>query len=325
MNSIEIVSIGKAIPDTVITNDRFMELAGVDDEWIIEHCGIKERRVLTEGNTSDLATTAAMDALNKAKVDPMDIDLIIVSTCTPDSDTPSTACLVQKKIGADNAVCFDIKAACSGFIYALSAADKFLRAGSYKNALVIGAEMLSKATDWHEKKSGILFGDGAGAAFVVPCEKGGILAEELGSIGKKSDVLVTGVMPGANAFNDVEPVKQEDMYIRMDGLAVFGFATKKLRSSIENVLNETNLTLDDIKYIVPHQANMRIIESVAKRLKTTMDKFYINIERFGNTSSASIGIALTELEEQGLLQKGDKIIISGFGGGLTWGTMLIEW
>lgn len=322
----KITATGAGLPIKTVKNDDLSAfLDGVDDEWVYQRSGIHERRIVTDENTSDLAARAALQVLERSNTAAADIDMIIVSSCTPDYQTPNLGSMVQRKIGADNAVCFGVSAACSGFMFALSIADKYINTGLIKKAIVIGAEVLSKASDWTDKNTCVLFGDGAAAVLLENSEDKGILLEDLGSRGSKSHVLTNGFFPAANAFNEVEPLSKSDAYIYMDGLEVFSFAVKKLTSSIKDILEKGQLSLGDIKYIVPHQANSRIIETVAKRLGAPIEKFYVNLERFGNTSSASIPIALNELNEQGKLAKGDKVIISGFGGGLTWGTMLIEW
>ena len=327
-----IIATGAGLPEKAVSNEELGKLIngkngieGIDDQWVVKRSGIHERRIVTGENTSDLAVKAAQQVLARSGTEAKDIDMIVAATCTPDYQTPNLGSMVQRHIGADNAVCFGVSAACSGFVFALSIADKYIGSGMAEKVIVIGAEVLSKATDWSDKNTCVLFGDGAAAVLLERSEKQTILKEELGSKGSKSHVLTNGYFPGANAFNDVEPMKADDAYIHMDGLEVFSFAVKKLSSSIMSVLDKEGLSLDDIKYIVPHQANLRIIEAVAKRLGAEQDKFYVNLSRFGNTSSASIPIALNERNEEGKLKRGDRIVLAGFGGGLTWGTMLIEW
>ncbi|MEE3393060.1 MAG: beta-ketoacyl-ACP synthase III [Lachnospiraceae bacterium] len=323
-----IAATGSGLPERTVSNEELAKIVeGVDDQWVQKRTGIKERRVVLDGmNTSDLATMAAKEILDNAGISPEDVQMIVVSSITPDYETPSVACMVQKNIGADTAFAFDVRAACSGFVYALSAADKFIKSGACDNVLVIGAEALTKGADWNDKKSCILFGDGAGGVLLKADKTGshGIIDEELGSIGKKWEVLTNGFTPAHNAFNNEREITPEDVFIKMDGLSVFSFATKKLRSSITNILTRNDLTIDDIDYIVPHQANAKILDVVARKLGTSLDKFYLNIDRFANTSSASIPIALNEMDSRGLLKPGMKLICAGFGGGLTWGTMLIE-
>lgn len=316
---------GAGLPEQVITNDDLAKIVDTSDEWISQRTGIKERRISTGENLSVLATKAARQIIARAQIDPKEIDLILVATCTPDYGTPCAACMVQKEIGAVNATAFDVVAACSGFLFAASTADKYIRSGMYRNALVIGGEILSKIVDWSDRTTCVLFGDGAAGALLERSEDGdGILLEELGSDGEKYHVLTDGFTPASNAFNDVEPLRGMD-YVYMDGREVFKFATKKIVESVSHVLDKAGLTAEDIKYFVPHQANARIVEVAAKKLHVPLDKFYMNIEHYGNTSAASIPTALNEMNEKGLLQKGDKIILCGFGGGLSWGTILLEW
>lgn len=253
------------------------------------------------------------------------MDLIIVASVTPDYGTPSLACMVQKELGMVNAVAFDVVAACSGFMFALSIADKYIKTGVYRNAVVIGAETLSKIVNWEDRTTCVLFGDGASGAYVEASEEGGIIAEELGSKGELCDILTEGHTACDNAFNDESGDHDPKYYIYMDGRAVFKFATKKVVESTRNVLAKADVDMEDIAYVIPHQANARIIDVVAHKLKMDDSKFYKNMEHYGNTSSASVPMALNELNEKGLIQRGDKIILTGFGGGMTWGTMLVEW
>jgi 3-oxoacyl-[acyl-carrier-protein] synthase-3 len=307
----------------VVTNDDLSKIVETNDEWISSRTGIKERRVSTGQTTSQLCIGAGKKLLEETGTDPLDVDLIIVATLTPDYATPSTACLVQGELGCDNALCFDVSAACSGFVYAMSIANKFIRSGEYKKVLVFGAEILSKITDWSDRSTCVLFGDGGGGALIEATEEPcGVLAEDMHSKGKDAMSLTANEFLPQNF--KYTPENEAARYINMDGRAIFSFATKNVRVSINNVLEKANLTIDDIKYVVPHQANYRIIEVLAKKLGTTMDKFYMNLDKYGNTSAGSIPLALGEMYDKGLLEKGDKIIISGFGGGLTWGSMLIE-
>lgn len=322
----KIVATGAGIPDQVITNDDLAKIVDTSDEWISQRTGIRERHISGGEDLSFYAAKAARQILDRAGVAPEDVELIVVATVTADYGTPSAACMVQKEIGASRAVAFDVTAACSGFLFAVSLADKYIRCGMYKNALIIGGEILSKIVDWTDRSTCVLFGDGTAGAFLERSEsgEGGILLEELGSEGDMWEVLTEGRVPPANAFNDIEPLQKED-FVYMDGREVFKFATKKIVSSVTRVLEQAGLTPEDIKYYVPHQANARIVEVAAKKLGLPYDRFYVNIEHYGNTSAASIPIALNELNEKGLLQKGDKVILCGFGGGLTWGTILLQW
>lgn len=321
----KIVATGADFPEQVITNDDLAKIVDTSDEWIRQRTGIKERHISQGENISALASGAARQILGRAEVSPEDVDLIIIATCTADYGTPCVACQVQKEIGAKNAVAFDVTAACSGFLFATSVADKFIRCGTYRNALVIGGELLSKILDWTDRSTCVLFGDGAAGVLLEGTEAGdGIIVEELGSQGDTYEVLTHDYRPAANVFNGIEPLSGQD-YVHMDGREVFKFATKKIVESVSRVMGKAGITADDVRYFIPHQANARIVEVAARKLDVPYEKFYMNIERFGNTSSASIPTALNEMNERGLLRKGDRIILCGFGGGLSWGTILITW
>lgn len=320
-----VIATAVSVPEQIITNDDLAKIVDTSDEWISQRTGIKERRISSGENTSAFVSDVAKQLLEKAGVTADDIDLIIVASVTPDYGTPSLACMVQKEIGASNAVAFDVVAACSGFIFALSIADKYIRSSGYENAIIIGGETLSKVIDWSDRSTCVLFGDGAGGAYLERAQDGGILFEEIGSAGKKYEILTAGYTPCSNAFNESPAGVAPFWYVHMDGREVFKFATKNVIKSLKKVMEENNITQEDVKYFIPHQANIRIVEVISKKLNIPFEKFYMNIERFGNTSSASIPIALSELDEKGLLERGDKIILTGFGGGMTWGTMLIAW
>lgn len=323
MKEIKILGTGRYTPERIMTNDDLSKIVDTNDEWISSRTGIKERRISEGENTSDLATNAALMALDKSGIKVEDLDLIILATSTPDALTPATAVYVQKKIGAFNAACFDISAACSGFLYALNVASQFIKTGASKAALVIGADVLSKVTDWTDRSTCVLFGDGAGAVVLVPSEEKGIQSIFYGADGRKTDYLGISCVPVKNPY--VVPEKIEDIKLSMDGKEVFRFATKVMIEAVEKVLNDTGYSLDDIKYIVPHQANYRIIDYAARKLGVSEDKFYLNLQRYGNTSAASIPIALDEMVEKKLLNKGDKIILVAFGAGFTWSVALVEW
>lgn len=324
MTNVKIIGTGKYLPEKIIDNEFLSNLVDTNDEWITSRSGISERRASTGQNTSDLAVLAAKSALKDAGVDAADIDLIIVSTITPDSFTPSTACLVQLGISAVNATCFDINAACTGFIYAVENAVQYIKTGRCRTVLVVSAEVLTKIADWTDRRTCVLFGDGAGAAVLQADDK----KAGIRSIYTKSDptlweTLKCSGIPLNNPFFKEE--KEKWGKIEMDGKEVFKFATGAMHECIWKILEMEDLTLGDIAYIVPHQANIRIIEYAAKRNKIDMSKFYTNLDMYGNTSSASIPIALAEMSEKHLLKKGDKLILIGFGGGLTYGAMLVEW
>ena len=320
-----IAATGAGIPSQVITNDDLAQIMDTSDEWIRQRTGIGERHISGGEDLSYYTSMAARQIIERTGIAPEDIDLIVVATVTADYCTPSVACMVQKEIGAVNAVAFDVTAACSGFLYGVSVADKFIRCGVYRNALVIGGEILSKIVDWKDRSTCVLFGDGAAGVLLERSEsEDGILVEELGSKGDDWEVLTARKLAPSNAFNQIE-AQPECGHVTMDGRAVFKFATKKIVSSVEHVLETAGLTADDITYFIPHQANARIVEVAARKLKIPQERFYMNIEHYGNTSAASIPIALNEMNEKGLLHKGDKLILCGFGGGLTWGTLLIQW
>ena len=322
MSNVGIAGTGAYVPSLAVTNDDISELVETNDEWIMKRTGIRERRISQGEDTSDMASKAALCALERADVDPRDVDLIIVATISPDMFIPSVACLVQSKIGADDAACFDINVACSGFVYAMEIAQSMMKSMNYKNALIIGSETLSKVINWKDRSTCILFGDGAGAAVLQRTEEPGIIKSYLKSEGKKGDALTIGAADFNTPFSK-ESVER-DRHIYMNGGDVLKFAVNALADSVNKVLDETGLSMDDIKYIVPHQANVRIIQSAAKKLHTDLDKFYINLERYGNTSSASVPIALNEMYEKGMLKKGDKFILVAFGGGLTYAATMIE-
>ena len=304
-----------------MTNDDLSKIVETNDEWIRSRTGIRERRIATEDGTSDMAAKAAARAIEQAAILPEEIDLILLATSSPDSCFPNGACEVQAKLGAVNAACYDISAACTGFVFALSTAHAFISAGIYKTALVIGADVLSKLIDWTDRGTCVLFGDGAGAA-VVRADETGILGLNMHSNGEKGGVLTCGSRSNGNFLLGRKP---ELGYMTMDGQEVFKFSVKKVPECMNEVLRETGYTTQDIDHFVIHQANFRIIESIAKRLKVDVDKFPANMERYGNTSGASVPILLDELNRKGQLKRGEKMILSGFGAGLTWGAILLEW
>lgn len=320
-----VIATAASVPEQVVTNDDLSRIVDTSDEWIIQRTGIRERHISAGENTSVLVIDVARQLLERASVAPEDVDLIIVASVTPDYGTPSLACMIQKEIGAANAVAFDVVAACSGFMFALSTADKYIKSGLYENAIVIGGETLSKIVDWTDRSTCVLFGDGAGGAFVEKSSEGGVIRENLGSAGAMYEILTEGYTNCSNAFNDVPAEIDLKWYVNMNGREVFKFATKNVIKSMKKVLEEAQVEREDIKYIIPHQANVRIVEVVSKKMEIPMEKFYMNMERYGNTSSASIPMALNELNEKGMIERRDKIVLSGFGGGMTWGTMLIEW
>lgn len=322
MKKAAITGIGKYLPDNIVTNDMFTKIIDTSDEWITSRTGIKERRISVSENNSVLALNAARAALENASVSAEEIDLIICATMTPDAYFPSTAAIVQGIIGAKKATAFDVSAACSGFVFALNIATQMIRAGQHKKALVLGSEMVSKLLDWSDRSTCVLFGDGAGAAVLEESDDEGVIYSVTGTDGSRPDILLSWALPPSNPFGERE---EKSRFIKMDGREVFKFATRVIPEIIDNILSANSLSIDDIAYIVPHQANYRIIESAAERFNIGTDRFYMNLDKCGNTSAASIPIALAEMNDKGLLKKGDYIIIAGFGGGLTWGGSLIRW
>lgn len=326
----KIIGTGSCLPDTVVTNDALSEIMDTSDEWISSRTGIKERRLAKEETTASMSAIASEAALKNAGVTAEEIDLIIVGTITGDYVTPSTACELQAKLGAVNAVAFDINAACSGFMFALHTAHMYLQAGVYRTALVLGAETLSKIMDWNDRGTCVLFGDGAGAAVVRSYSDDltnktpgkGLLAFEQGSDGSKGMVLAC-----RDRINNNPLIQNpyEASYIHMNGQEVYKFAVSTVPVSIRKVLAAAGLGTEDIKYFVLHQANIRIIQSVAKRLKVSEDKFPLSLDHCGNISAGSVPILLDEMNQEGLLQPGDKIVMSGFGAGLTWASTVMEW
>ena len=321
-----IIATGSYVPERTLTNEYFEKTVDTNNEWIISRTGIEERRVAGESEaTSDLATKAALKAMEKAAVAPEEIDLIIVATVTPDMAFPSTACIVQKNIGAVNAAAFDIEAACSGFIYGLTIADSFIRTGVYKKILVIGAETLSKITDYTDRNTCVLFGDGAGAVIVSEVEEGyGILGSHIGANGSAGHLL-TQPAGGSRIPTTEQSVRDRLHYIKMDGSEVFKFAIKIMGEAAEKALEGCGLSKEDIDYLIPHQANTRIIESAVKRLKIAPEKVYVNVNKYGNMSAASIAVALDEANEKQCLKDGSIVVLVGFGGGLTWGASVVRW
>ncbi len=312
----------RALPPLVISNDDLAKTVETSDEWISERTGIKTRHLAVEENTSDLCIKAAEKLMKKAQWEPESVDMIIVGTVTPDYATPSVACMVQAALGCSNAICFDLSAACSGFIYSLSVADKFIKCGAVKRAIILGGETLSKITDWTDRSTCVLFADGAGGVLAEAAEEGGILWEDINADGTKGTALTAGYRNNRSPYFKGDKEKCE--FIEMDGRDIFTFATKTVPKSIKKVLEESGTGVEEIKYFVLHQANSRINEIIARKLKVPYERCYATIGSTGNTSGGSIPIVLAEMNEKGMLKSGDKIIISGFGGGLTWGTMLIE-
>jgi len=318
----KITGTGRFAPITSLSNDDLSKLVDTNNEWITTRTGIKKRHISTSENTSDLAFKAAVNAMDKAGVKAEQIDLIIVATFTPDAFLPSVASMVQEKLGIKQAMAFDINAACSGFIYGLTIAKNLMLSKVYQCALVIGAETISKVIDWQDRDTCILFGDGAGAVVLQHTREEGLLYEYCAAKPDLNHDLITGGVPLTNPLFKAD---HQDYFIHMQGQNVFKFAISAATASIQKVLTETGLTINDINYIVCHQANYRIIKKIAKTLSIPEAQFFMNLDEYGNTSAASIPIALDEMVEIGLLQAGMNIILVGFGAGLTWGASLIKW
>lgn len=319
--AIKIKGTGSCLPEKVVTNFDLEKIIETTNEWIVERTGIEQRHVSTGESAADLAFEAAKQALAENNIDGADIDLIIAASCTEEMSFPGIACQVQTSIGAKNAVAFDLNAACSGFIFALNTASAYLENGIYKNALIIGSEVLSKVVDWDDRGTCILFGDGAGAMYIEADSTKPATKFIQRSDGSKGQVLKLTNRENKNAFFEGE---SETKYLWMDGKEVFRFATRQIPDVINELLDASNMTIEDIDMFVLHQANIRIIENISKRLNADLDKFPSNVSKVGNTSSASIPILFDELRKEGKIVEGMKIIFSGFGAGLTYGASLIE-
>jgi 3-oxoacyl-[acyl-carrier-protein] synthase-3 len=321
-----IAAVGSYVPPHVVTNADLEKMVETSDEWITSRTGIKERRrAAADEFTSDMAAKAALKAMERGGVKPEQIDLIIVATITPDYPFPSTACLVQRKIGAYRAAAFDIEAACSGFIYALEIGQQFIMSRTYDTVLVIGAEKLSSIVDWTDRNTCVLFGDGAGAA-ILQNRPGahGLLTACMGADGNKADLLA---MPGGGSRcpATLESVTNRLHFLRMDGKETFKNAVQAMLTAAQESLRRCDLDIARIKCVIPHQANRRIIEAVGERLGVQPEQVFINLHKYGNTSAASVAIALDEAVESGRIQRGDLILLVVFGAGLTWGAAVIEW
>jgi 3-oxoacyl-[acyl-carrier-protein] synthase-3 len=322
-----IAGTGFEVPEKVMTNADLERMVDTSDEWIVERTGMKERRITAEGEAaSDLALRASRRALAEAGLDPADIDLIIVGTVTGDMAFPSTACVLQAKLGAKKAAAMDVSAGCTGFIYALATARKFIATGSYHNVLVVGVEVLSRITDWTDRGTCVLLGDGAGAAVVrlAPPGDRGIIADFLGADGTRGPDLY---MPaGGSAIPaSTQSLEQRLHYLRMNGNAIFKVAVRSMAEVVDRLLKAAKVRLEDVHLLIPHQANLRIIEALGKLLKFPPEKVYVNIEKYANTSSATTIIALDEARRAGRIRQGDLVMLVAFGAGLTWGGVLIRW
>ena len=326
MQSIGIKGMGYYVPENVFTNLDFEKIIDTSDEWIRTRTGIIERRFASKDQaTSDLATEASLKAIKNAKINKEDVDMIILATTTADYIAQGAACIVQNKLGLKKIPCFDLNAACTGFIYGLEVAYSLVKSGLYKNILVIGAETLSRIVDMQNRNTCVLFGDGAAAAIVGEVEKGyGFLGFSIGAEGEDNMILKVPA-GGSKKPNNEETIKNRENFVIMKGQDVFKFAVSTLPKVTSDALEKAKLKVNDLSMVFPHQANLRIIESAAKRMKFPLEKFYMNLSRYGNTSSASVGIALGEAIEKGLVKKGDNIALTGFGGGLTYGSTIIKW
>ena len=324
--NVGISGLGSYLPEKIITNDDLSKMVDTSNDWIVERTGISERRVVEDNiAASDIATLAAERALKDGNIKVEDIDLIIVATVTGDYPLPSTACIVQKNLGAINAAAFDINAGCSGFIYAMAMGESFIKSGLYKKVLVVGTETLSKIVNWQDRNTCILFGDGAGACVLEECEGDyGILSTELGSDGTNGDVLIQKA-GGSRLPATIETVEKNLHSIYMDGREVFKFAVRTMEKTSLKALEMANLEIEDLDFLVPHQANIRIIDSARKKLKLGEDKVYVNLNKYGNMSSASVPVALDEAVKNKKIKKGDNILLVAFGAGLTWASMTIKW
>jgi len=317
---------GMAAPEPVLTNDDLAKIVNTNDTWIRERTGIRERRIARENEfPSTLGVEASIKALRVANLRPTDLDLIICTTSSPEYIFPATACLIQDQLGASKAGAFDLLAACSGFIYALNMGAQAIRSGSIKNALIVGSETLSRFINWKDRNTCILFGDGAGAFVLQASDRpGGVLSAVMHSDGSGGDLLT--LQGGGSRYPASESTVHDGRhYIQMDGKEVFRFATRVMASATQEALACAGLTVDQIQWIIPHQANIRIIEAAARGLKLPMNRFIVNLERYGNTSTASIPIAMVEALEKGQIKPGDKLVMVGFGAGLTWGALAAEW
>lgn len=325
--SVRIAGTGSYLPERIMTNADLEKSVDTSDEWITTRTGIRARRIAADDqNTSHLATEAGRRALEQANIDPADVELIIIATITPDTLTPATACYVQQQLGSLRAVAFDVSAACSGFLYAMELARHSVGAGAFKNALIIGAEKLSAFVDWSDRNTCVLFGDGAGAAVLVPSEEGQgkILSCNLGTDGAQTELLN---IPGGGSACPITVENAPDRLatLAMQGREVFKHAVNAMKRASIEAISEAGLTSKDIKLLIPHQANLRIIDAIVERLDVSRDDVFINLDKYGNTSAAAVAIALDEANREGRIDPGDKILLVAFGAGLTWASAVIEW
>ena len=317
-----IIGTGGYLPEKVLTNQDLEKMVDTTDAWITERTGIKERRIAAEGeNTCDLAEQAALRAIEAAGIDKNEIDLIIVGTTTPDQVFPSTACLLQERLGIHGAPAFDVQAVCTGFVYALSVADKFIKSGTHKTALVVGAETMSRITDWTDRGTCILFGDGAGAVVLQASDEAGILSTHIHADGQYKDLL--RVQSGVS--NGYQHVQDGTAFMEMRGNEVFKMAVNTLGRIVDETLDANDMKKSDVNWLVPHQANIRIITATARKLRMSMDNVVVTVDKHGNTSGASVPLALDVAVRDGRIKRGDTILLEAFGGGFTWGSALIKY
>ncbi len=325
--TVSIIGTGSYVPEKILTNADLSRIVDTSDKWITTRTGIKERRVAAKDEqTSDMATKAAFKAMEQAKISAKEIDLILVATATPDMVFPATACFVQRKIGATKAACLDISAACAGFLFGVEIAQQFITSHTYDTVLVIGAEKLTSITNWTDRNTCVLFGDGAGAAILRHRGEGahGVISTHIGSDGQFADILF---MPGGGSRTPItrENADKNLQTIHMVGKDVYKQAVVAMLNASQKALEQAGLSIDDIACVIPHQANVRIIEAIADRLKIPLEKFYVNLDRYGNTSAAAVAIALDEANRSGRIKHGDYVLMVVFGGGLTWASTVIEW
>src|SRR5437879_6913104 len=324
--TVSIIGTGSYVPEKILSNEDLSRMVDTSDEWITTRTGIKQRRIAAKDeNTSDMATRAALNAIEQAKISPKEINLILVATATPDMLFPATACFVQKKIGATNAACLDVSAACAGFLFAVEIAQQFITSHTYDTVLVIGADKLTSITNWSDRNTCVLFGDGAGAAILR--HRGGshgVISTHIGSDGQYSDILF---IPGGGSRC---PITRDNVdlnlnTIHMTGKEVYKQAVTAMLNAAKKALDQAGLSIHDIACVIPHQANLRIIEAIADRLRIPLERFYVNLDRYGNTSAAAVAIALDEANRSGRIKPGDYILMVVFGGGLTWASTILEW
>lgn len=319
----KISQVAHYLPKKIVTNDDLAQQMDTSDEWIRSRTGIRQRHVATDETTSELASQVAKKLLEKSQLDASDIDFIIVATITPDASMPSTAAMVQAAIGAKKAFAYDLVAACSGFVFALSTAEKMLASGVYKRGLVIGAETLSRSVDWSDRSTAVLFGDGAGGVLLEACEQPSFLAEILRTDGGRGANLTAGIDQKETPFSTQS---RQQPFIQMEGRAIFEFATRDVTATMAELLEQADMTVDFVDYFLLHQANIRILDKMARKLGVAREKFPANMDKYGNTSAASLPILLSECVESGMLRLdgSQTVLMAGFGGGLTWGTLLLQ-